>query len=421
MPSERSFLPFDRMKDRLSRAANDSDTTHFYDVIAAGELVLKVTVAGLIGSIRRDPSAHQYRLEAGLVRADGLGEWLRALDEVLTGPASEYAAPAAQEARRQLTETVVAPDWRKVVLEEVEAAANVISLERPWFRRAQLRQCFHTFVWIRNKTRGHGAPDLDATARMLPPLSSAVSTLMDELLIAKWPWAVVRRGMTGRFRVTPLGESLSPSLEELRRRTDLAYDDGVYIGLDSPMRVGLAHSDVDLSDFFLANGSFTDREYEALSYSSGESRRLPSSPYRSLPAPLPASETKGEPQLSVRNNVLTNMPERPSGYVRRHDLERAVTNLIVDQRRTVVTLSGRGGIGKTSLALQVLDQISEGERFSIIWWFSARDIDLLPTGPKQVKPDVLGPACPLGLVRPRGPAGNLRDHRGRPRRGRHAP
>lgn len=389
MPSDRSFVPFARMKDRLSRAANDSDTTHFYDLILAGELILKVTVAGLIASIRRDPAAHRYRLEAGLVRADGLGEWLSALDETLIGPASEYTAEGAQEARRQLTETVVPPDWRKGVLDDIEVAASVISSVRPGYRRAQLRQFFHTLVWIRNKTRGHGAPDLEAAARMAQPLSSAIGAMMDQLLIAQWPWAVIRRGMSGRFRVTPLGGSLSPSLEELRQRTDLSYDDGVYIGLGSPMRVGLAYSDVDISDFFLANGSFTDSEYELLSYSSGECHKLPSSPYRNLPAPLPTSETRGNPEVTVRRGVLTNMPERPSGYVRRMDLEEAVTALLMDPRRTVITLSGRGGIGKTSLALQVLDEIAGSERFSNIWWFSARDIDLLPVGPKQVKPDVL--------------------------------
>jgi hypothetical protein len=54
-------------------------------------------------------------------------------------------------------------------------------------------------------------------------------------------------------------------------------------------------------------------------------------------------------------------------------------------------LVGRGGIGKTCLALKVLHQLAHStkERFIGIVWLSARDIDLLPQGPKLVKPAVL--------------------------------
>jgi hypothetical protein len=389
MPPLSSFIPFVRMRERLLRSAADSDTTYFYDVLAATELVLKVTVAGLVAAIRRDPAGHQYRLESALVRADGIGEWVRVLEEVLTGPASEYLATAAREAQRQLTGTVVAPDWRRTALDKVEQAADCISPGRPGFRRAQLRQFFHTFAWIRNKTRGHGAPDLDETSRMAAPLAECASALMDQLIVPTWPWAVVRRGVTGRFRVTPMGNGLAPSLEEMRQRTDMALDDGVYVGLDSPLRVRLVVGDVDLADFFLANGSFSSDAYETLSYASGERRSVPSAPYLKPPAPLPPSETRGSRAVAVRHNVLTNMPNRPAGYVSRQALETEVTTLILDDRRPIVTLGGRGGIGKTSLALQVLDDVARSDRFGTVWWFSARDIDLLPSGPKQVRPDVV--------------------------------
>src|SRR5260370_276107 len=67
----------------------------------------------------------------------------------------------------------------------------------------------------------------------------------------------------------------------------------------------------------------------------------------------------------------------------------ALTALLVDDRHPLITLQGRGGVGKTSLALEVLHQIAEGEICYIIW-FSSRDIDLLPEGPRVVRPDVLG-------------------------------
>ena len=41
------------------------------------------------------------------------------------------------------------------------------------------------------------------------------------------------------------------------------------------------------------------------------------------------------------------------------------------------------------MALSVLDKIAHSNQFSLILWFSARDIDLLTEGPKQVKAAVL--------------------------------
>jgi tetratricopeptide (TPR) repeat protein len=52
-------------------------------------------------------------------------------------------------------------------------------------------------------------------------------------------------------------------------------------------------------------------------------------------------------------------------------------------------LVGRGGIGKTSLAISVATRLAQEGRFEAILWFSARDIDLLPEGPKVVAARVL--------------------------------
>jgi hypothetical protein len=44
---------------------------------------------------------------------------------------------------------------------------------------------------------------------------------------------------------------------------------------------------------------------------------------------------------------------------------------------------------KTSSALNVLHEIAKTDRYDIVLWFSARDIDLLISGPKVVQPQVL--------------------------------
>ena len=61
----------------------------------------------------------------------------------------------------------------------------------------------------------------------------------------------------------------------------------------------------------------------------------------------------------------------------------------MDDRRAVVTLLGRGGIGKTSLALSVLPRLYEEEIFDAIVWFSSRDIDLQSSGAKLVTAEVV--------------------------------
>ena len=93
--------------------------------------------------------------------------------------------------------------------------------------------------------------------------------------------------------------------------------------------------------------------------------------------------------LDIRANCFTNMPRAPADFVSRRELENELTGLLNDERHEIITLVGSGGIGKTTLSLEVLNRLVNGERFALIVWFSARDIELTPKGPKQVRPFVL--------------------------------
>jgi NB-ARC domain len=104
---------------------------------------------------------------------------------------------------------------------------------------------------------------------------------------------------------------------------------------------------------------------------------------------LPASETHGVGELDIVGNAWSNLPSVPVGYIRRLDLENEIASVLTNDRHPIVTLVGRGGIGKTSLALRILHEITLSDRFEAVVWFSARDIDLLPQGPKTVRPQVL--------------------------------
>jgi hypothetical protein len=75
--------------------------------------------------------------------------------------------------------------------------------------------------------------------------------------------------------------------------------------------------------------------------------------------------------------------------VQRPDLERELLGVLQDRRHPVVTLIGRGGIGKTWLALSVLHRLAQADDFDAIIWLSARDIDLTERGARTVTPHVL--------------------------------
>ena len=86
------------------------------------------------------------------------------------------------------------------------------------------------------------------------------------------------------------------------------------------------------------------------------------------------------------------MPPKQRGYIPRQIPEESLYREIVyDNQHRIITLFGRGGIGKTWLTLEVLDRIAKAKEsdFDAILWFSARDTDLLPDGTKQVQPQVL--------------------------------
>ena len=104
---------------------------------------------------------------------------------------------------------------------------------------------------------------------------------------------------------------------------------------------------------------------------------------------MPASESQGLGELKAIGNCFTNVPDLSYEYIQREELEDQLYSLLSDDRRTVVTLLGRGGIGKTSLALRVIPRLYENTRFEAVVWFSSRDIDLQTGGAKLVTADVV--------------------------------
>ena len=177
--------------------------------------------------------------------------------------------------------------------------------------------------------------------------------------------------------------------ERFKRETTHSLPDGVYIQYDEPRRVALIDTDVDLTDFKVANGGFSGKKYELLSYTTDDRELADATPYMAPSTALPRSETHGYEQLEPQGKAFGNIPPALPDYVPRPELEAEIGRVLADDRHPVITLAGRGGIGKTSTALQVLHQVADSGQFFTIIWFSSRDIDLLPQGPKLVQPRIL--------------------------------
>ncbi|MGW4729708.1 NB-ARC domain-containing protein [Streptomyces shenzhenensis] len=392
-----NFKVLSRMWERVEQSQQDSDIAYFHDLMLLGELTVKLLTSAILASVENDRDRQRYKVEYQLVRADGIGEWSRALSEVLVGPANAHIITQARPLIREFTSNFQPGDasWQRAAVDSLSNALSVIDSELETApRKANLQWWVRNFASLRNRTRGHGAITAVKCSTAAPLLQESISSVITGCSAFTAPWIYLHRNLSGKYRLSTIGGDTS-QFSYLKSEREHVYDDGVYLGFDSTlMRLPLVFTDVDVQDFYVANGGYrlsqdAGSSFEALSYITDTRNRESAENYQTPPELLPASETEGRPNLDVEGNSFANIPPRLTDYIKRADLEEEVLSLLKDDRHPIVTLLGRGGIGKTSLALEVLHQIAaEGDFFAILW-FSSRDIDLLPSGPKPVRPAVL--------------------------------
>jgi len=250
------------------------------------------------------------------------------------------------------------------------------------------RRWFSMFAQLRNETRGHGAHVASVLGKVTPPLKRSLILVAESFSLFGRPWCYVHRSLAGKYRFTPLSDGVK-SFEKVDF-SNTSIEDGVFLYIDEPLRVPLLQSTPEVFDFFYPNGAFRERRFELISYITGSTTEGDAAPHLEPPSQLPPSETQGLGVLDIRGGVFTNLPPAPTQYVRRTELEQEFVDVLTfHERHQVVTLFGPGGIGKTSLALTVLNELAVRGQYAVIVWFSARDIDLLPDKPLPVAPSVL--------------------------------
>jgi hypothetical protein len=387
-----SFAPLTLMHARMRRYGVDSDSAMFTELLYAGELILKMTTGAFVAAIEDDRENRRYRLLHDLVRADGVGEWARALDEVLSGPTSQQLTTSLIDARRIFTERLGKGTWQHDAVGVLhEVLVGVHADTQPISNKVALRAWFQTFAELRNKTRGHGALTPATCAKLVSKLEQTIQLVWGNNPIFGMPWAYLHRNLSGKYNVVNVGgdQAVFDKLKSAAAANGENYPDGLYFWAGGYRRVELMYSDMDVSDFFLPNGGFRNGTYELHSLISDSRLKGDASSYIAPASPRPPSETEGKGELDVEGRIFTNLPTATKGYVHRPQLEADVRAALMNDRHPIITLVGRGGIGKTSVALSVLHGITESDRYDVIVWFSARDIDLLMSGAKQVQPRVL--------------------------------
>src|SRR6266700_1020748 len=383
--------PLEQMWQRVGVAKQDSDSALFNDLLLGGELTMKLATVGLLASIPDDREKHRYRLAFKLVRADGLGDWAAVLDDMLKGPASHHLCdPVKQVEKAELVQPCEQGSWQHDAILSLKAALDVLKLEHdPLPTKVDARRWFGLFATLRNGTRGHGATLTSAKSHAYPHFYINNPVTTENFSLFKREWAYLFRNISGKYRVTNISPT-AQAFEPLRRTTTATLTNGAHVQFDEPRRVELLESSPETTDFFVPNGKYTDRKFEFISYVTDDRLDGDAALYVTPVENLPRSETRALGRFEVVENCFASIPPIPKDYITRTSLENTLERaLLAEETDRIVTLSGRGGIGKTSLALRVLHGITQTKRYEVICWFSARDIDLLVDGPQQVTPDVL--------------------------------
>ena len=103
----------------------------------------------MVAAIGDDKDRHRYRLEHQLVRAEGLGEWGRAIEDALTGPASQHLVLEARTEQTELTRICRSGEWQYDAVSALKAALMHLGIEaedlpvksdmKRWFRLSATR------------------------------------------------------------------------------------------------------------------------------------------------------------------------------------------------------------------------------------------------------------------------------------------
>lgn len=387
---------FSRIDDRIAQHCEEGDSAYFHGLLLKLEYLTKIVTSAVVACVGDDADSHRYALEYKIIRSDSIGQWVKLLNEALVGPPAQFLYSDARSFTRDLTRRVDSSNWRFSAVSHLADAASHVGAVQAIGHKVALRQFFDIGVQIRNRTRGHGATTLEQSSRASKSLDSALEDLVRNLKFFELSWVHLHQNLSGKYRVSSLLNDSEP-FDYLKSKSGANYQDGVYFHLNDKQDTGrhiplpLLILGDDTSDLFLPNGNYNNDKFEIISYVTNTAKQVDANLWLTPPHRLHPSETEGGHELRAVNNSFSNTPSKRVGYVPRIHLETRIENELVDiYRHPIISLTGPGGIGKTSTAITVISKISQNDPspFDIVLWISARDIDLLESGPREVLQNV---------------------------------
>ena len=306
--------------------------------------------------LRITPINRVRRLQGG-----GLGQWERIIRENSSLPAASFLPPEFRPLLAWLTKKRNKEEDRPF-LDAKLAAENVLLRlgveQRQESRNPSVRNLISSLVEIRNKTKAHGAVGPDFFDAVNQVYISSISFLIFSCPAFSWNWMHLSVREKGNIRGVSLRGDSPKYMNDSDSAKYAVNTPGIYFAAEQSVRAfraaDLIRTSLECGYFLVPNGGFADNGVgECIDYSSGQTSREDFSAFLSPPAPLPQSETQGLNQFEVQSNVFGNLPDIPAGYVRREKIESELRERLLDRNHTIITLHGRGGIGKTSVALYV--------------------------------------------------------------------
>src|SRR5262245_36789595 len=122
-------VAIEQVLERAGRAKSDSDFTYFFSLLLAIEALAKTMVLGIVAAIAADKYSNRYRLEHQLVRSDGLGDWGKAIEDALIGPASQFLLADAREEQTELTRLCKAGEWQYDATAALKTALQDLAID----------------------------------------------------------------------------------------------------------------------------------------------------------------------------------------------------------------------------------------------------------------------------------------------------
>ena len=186
-----NFKPFDRMWEHVEIAKDNSDVAYFNALMYMGEMFTKFVAAGMVATVDDGRDRQQYRLKYQLVRAEGIGDWGRRIDEVLTGvPAQSLIQPAHEEAK-QLTQRTGHDEWQYESISLLHKCLMAIESSTDKLpKKSSGRQWFNFFAALRNTTRGHGATPAGKLARICDDLHQSITIFEENFILFQRSWGI---------------------------------------------------------------------------------------------------------------------------------------------------------------------------------------------------------------------------------------